>query len=174
VGFTDASIHSMLLDFVLESVGDLLLHETHVPPNPTPNDVWATNRTLILTYQVDSVSSQHPFLWPYLIHAWGNKNVVDPLEQYFETEAIPRYGCSGVWWSAMAEMTPTTQDAILYPFRGLRWFAQMVNIPLSYWWMRPHWYSRSMIVSTDFFLGNNIIEMAVKANKEGAVCPTYR
>lgn len=98
---------------------------------------------------------------------------MEPLERYFEEEALPRYGCSGVWWSAMAEMTPTPADVILIPLRGLRGFAQMVNIPLTYWWMREEWYSRTMIVSTDFFLGNNIIEMSVTTNRERAVCPSY-
>lgn len=68
VGFNNASIHDSLLSFVQEQIGDLLLSEDAVPSNPTPNQVWATNKTVILTYQVDSISQQHPFLWPYLIH----------------------------------------------------------------------------------------------------------
>lgn len=72
VGFDEAdagTTHSLLLDYVLAEVGELLLYEDMVSSgNPTPNDLWATNRSLILTYQVDSVSSSHPFLWPYLIH----------------------------------------------------------------------------------------------------------
>lgn len=71
----------------------------------------------------------------------------------------------------MAEMTPTSSDSILYPLRGLRGFAQMINLPLTYWWMRPDWYSRSMIVSTDFFLGNNIIEIAFQVNLNMQGCP---
>lgn len=106
------------------------------------------------------------------LQAWGNKNTVDPLEQYFEQEALPRYGCAGVWWSAMAEMTTTAEDVLLQPLVGLRGFAQRINLPLTYWWMRPTWYARSMIVSTDFFLGNNIIEMAMKVNRERASCPS--
>jgi hypothetical protein len=105
------------------------------------------------------------------LQAWGDKNQVDPLEQYFANEALPRYGCSGNWWSAMAEMTAAPEDVILYPLRGLRGMAQMMNIPLTFWWMRESWYSRTNIVSTDFFLGSNIIEMAVHVNKEGGVCP---
>jgi len=96
---------------------------------------------------------------------------VNGLEEYFEKTAFPTLGCKGTFWSAMAEMTPDEAYQIEHPQRGLRGMAQMVNIPLTYWWHRPEWYSRSMIISTDFFLGNNIIEMSVQVNKNKLVCP---
>jgi hypothetical protein len=173
VGMANLTQHNQLLEFVQAQVGSLLVHKSMVGAeftNVTANQLWKLNRTVILTYQREDIGSQHDFLWPYLIHAWGDKNTVPPLEEYFEKEAFSKYGCSGKFWSAMAEMTPRTADAIGNPRKGLRGFAQEVNIPLTYWWQRPHWYSRSMIVSTDFFLGNNIVEMSVEANRNRAIC----
>lgn len=68
IGFEELATHDLLLIYVQDQIGDMLLREDMVPPNPTPNQIWATNKTVILTYQVDSISQQHPFLWPYLIH----------------------------------------------------------------------------------------------------------
>lgn len=68
VGFDDIQVHDLLLEFVLAEMGDYLVYETQVPNNPTANDLWAVNRTVILTYENDEVSKAHDFLWPYLIH----------------------------------------------------------------------------------------------------------
>lgn len=65
----------------------------------------------------------------------------------------------------MAEITPKPIDYLSKPRYGLRGFAELVNIPLTYWFHRQKWYSNCMIVSTDFFLGNNLIEMAVEVNR---------
>ena len=91
------------------------------------------------------------------------------LESYFET-TIPNRGCRRNFWSAMAELTPASLDIISRPYFGLRGFAQLVNLNVTYWFERPEWYSNSMIIATDFYLGNNIVEMSVKVNQNGAVC----
>jgi len=81
-----------------------------------------------------------------------------------------QFGCQGNFWSAMAELTPTPADIILKPRVGLRGFAELINLPITAWFARKDWYSRANIVSTDYYLGNNIIEMAVKVNQNQATC----
>jgi hypothetical protein len=86
------------------------------------------------------------------------------LERYL-SEALEKYGGKGMFWSAMAELTPKPIDYISKPKYGLRGFAEWVNLPLTYWFQNQEWYSKCMIVSTDFHLGNNIIEMSVEVNR---------
>jgi hypothetical protein len=170
VGFEDKAVHDELLQFVTLHLGDYLLKKSVVGLNPTANHVWATNASIFLTYSEDSISRDHDFLFPNLRHAWANTNQLHELESYLNG-AKDQYGCRGNFWSAMAELTPTTNDIILKPNFGLRGFAQLVNIPVTEWYRQESWYSKSNIISTDFFLGNNIIEMSVEVNRRRASCP---
>jgi hypothetical protein len=96
-------------------------------------------------------------------------NKLEDLELYLN-EAMLEFGCRGEFWSAMAELTPTATDIILKPNVGLRGFAEISNLPVTSWFKAEAWYSRTNIVSTDYYLGNNIIEMAVKVNQHAGTC----
>jgi len=165
IGFSSPSVHQELYRFVLNEIGDLLVPKSLVNnTTPTPNVLWRANRTVILTYANKLMSQTHDYLWPYLTHAWGDKRKSSDLERYLES-AMDKFGNQGLFWSAMAELTPKPYDYISKPRFGLRGFAQLVNVPLTYWFHRPQWYSKCMIVSTDFYLGNNIIETCIEVNR---------
>lgn len=66
-------------------------------------------------------------------------------------------------WAAMAELTPTPLDVMFNPTGSLRVMANAVNRNLTSWF-RNQWWSHANIVATDFFLGNNLIDVAVAAN----------
>lgn len=80
------------------------------------------------------------------------------------------FGCQRRFWALMTELTPTTRDILTRPHLGLRGMAQSVNRNVTTWFRRKAWYSRAMSVASDFFLGNNLIEMAIKVNQHGAFC----
>ena len=101
--------------------------------------------------------------------AWGDVNQVEDLEVYL-SGALNEFGCKGQFWSAMAELTPTATDIILKPNVGLRGFAELINLLVTSWFQSKDWYSRANIISTDYYLGNNIIEMAIKVNQNQATC----
>lgn len=92
------------------------------------------------------------------------------MEAYFQ-RTLPEISCKDNIFSSMAELTPTEADVILRPKFGLRGFAQIVNLPVTTWFRRESWYTRANIVATDFYLGNNIIEMSYEVNSKNAVCP---
>jgi len=71
----------------------------------------------------------------------------------------------------MMELTPTSRDVVSKPFFGLRGFAHLVN-PLiqSWYWEFEDLKRKSNIVATDFFLENNLIELAFMYNSLGEHC----
>lgn len=70
----------------------------------------------------------------------------------------------------MAELTATASDVATKPHLGLRGMAQAVNGQVTKWFHRKDWYSRAMTIATDYFLGNNLIETAIRVNRNGGSC----
>jgi len=165
IGFTSRLLHDELFQFVWGVIGKHLAPKT-VPANQlTPDMLWRSNKTIVVTYAESSISSLNEYLWPYLVHAWGNKRKFGDLEKYLGDKLSNAQNNNDYFWSAMAEITPKPIDYVSKPRYGLRGFAELVNIPLTYCFQRPKWYSNCMIVATDFHLGNNLIEMAVEVNR---------
>ena len=83
---------------------------------------------------------------------------------------MKKRGGKGQIWAAMAEFTPKPLDIVLRPTQGLRNMAQIVNIPMTYWFQDKYWFSKSNIIATDFFLGNNVVQMSINSNYKRAKC----
>lgn len=85
--------------------------------------------------------------------------------------------------SMMAELTATVFGIITDKYDGNRQLAQLVNRPVTDW-IRDRWWHCINIVSTDFFLGNDLIRLAIHANRLRITrhntdpnyykCPTFR
>jgi len=54
----------------------------------------------------------------------------------------------------------------------LRNMAQVVNIPMTFWFQEKSWYPKASVVATDFFLGNNIVQTSIISNFKGNNCTT--
>jgi len=102
-------------------------------------------------------------LWGPLSQAWGNQQTPSGLRNFLQQSvdnAKQRY--PGLW-AAMAELTPTPLDVMFNPTGSLRAMADAVNRNLTSWF-HNQWWPRANIVATDFFLGNNLIDVATAAN----------
>lgn len=67
-------------------------------------------------------------------------------------------------WAIMAELTPRPFDIIFNPSgAGLRQMADAVNRNLSSLFQNE-WWKQTNIVATDFFLGNNLIQVSIQSN----------
>lgn len=66
-------------------------------------------------------------------------------------------------WALMAELTPQPID-VFFRINGLRTLADDVNRRVTKWF-RDEWANSVNIVATDFFLGNDIISVAIETNK---------
>lgn len=100
---------------------------------------------------------------------WGDKRRLPDLKEFLE-DALFRRSKRGQLWAAMAEFTPKPLDIVLRPTSGLRNMAQVVNIPITYWFQDKSWYPKTNIVATDFFLGNNLVQSSIIANLKGINC----
>lgn len=102
--------------------------------------------------------------------AWGDTNKLDELEAHLEN-ANTGFGCKRQAWSAMAQLTSTTEDFLLRPFFGVRGYSNLANNDVSKWYQKESWYSRAHIVALDYYLGTNVIDTAIEVNKNMAnVC----
>ncbi|XP_021947606.1 PI-PLC X domain-containing protein 1 [Folsomia candida] len=170
VGFTSQDRHAKLAEFLVSELGKHIAPRT-LSPNATPNDLWSIGRTVIIAYSELKVVHSYNFLWPPLPQEWGDKRRLPDLKGFL-SDALQRRSKRGQMWSAMAEFTPKTIDIVLRPTSGLRNLAQVVNIPMTYWFQEKDWYPKTSIVATDFFMGNNIIQTSIISNFKGNNCTT--
>lgn len=87
---------------------------------------------------------------------------------YFE-EVFSKPVPEGIW-ASMAELTPNTKTIIFHPEAGLRVFAEEINRNVTQWFRDLYWH-KANIVATDFFMGNNLIDVAIETNKIRGTCP---
>ena len=66
--------------------------------------------------------------------------------------------------SAMAELTPSIEGIIFLRYHGLRELAQLVNLHYDNWFRR-RWWKCANIVAADFFLGSDLVQIAVDVNR---------
>lgn len=68
IGFTSRLIHDELFQFLWKVIGKHMVPKTVPASQLTPNMLWRTNKTIIVTYAEGSISSLNEHLWPYLVH----------------------------------------------------------------------------------------------------------
>ncbi|XP_054708047.1 PI-PLC X domain-containing protein 1-like [Uloborus diversus] len=166
VGFDNSFIHMRLMQIILRTFRDYL-----IPTDAgglTFGELWAKNKRVLVSYDNRLRYLHGKLLWPAIPRAWGNKQRPEDLKEYFAEffrGPVPR----GLW-ASMAELTPDARTIVLHPDAGLRSFAQVVNRNVTHWFRDLYW-QRANIVATDYFLGNNIIDVAIDTNRYKALCP---
>ena len=109
--------------------------------------------------------------YPRVRHLWAEAENVTNLEDYFNRMICGVSGFEAT--SAMAQLTPTTWGVIFDKYGGLRKMAQDVNHVVTQWF-EDRWWPCVNIVASDFFLGNNLIELSIEANKRRPAVPIRR
>ena len=107
--------------------------------------------------------------WPAVEHLWANSDQLEKLEKYLDEKV-----CSGSpgssssssihLRSAMAELTPSIEGIIFLRYHGLRELAQLTNAHYD-GWFRRRWWRCANIVAGDFFLGSDLVQIAVDVNR---------
>ncbi|XP_013775425.1 PI-PLC X domain-containing protein 2-like isoform X2 [Limulus polyphemus] len=165
-GFTNRpDIHQRLIIKLLEYLGHFMIPR-NVGHNATLGTLWNAQKRVLVSYNSDYyVSSQ--LLWPGVTHIWGNKQTVGSLKSFFENSF--RQLETSYLSSAMAELTSTIANFLIEPLKGHRGMAHDVNRQVTIWFRDLWWWSCN-IVSTDYFLGNNIIDVSIESNIKKALC----
>ncbi|KAK0084684.1 hypothetical protein PV325_006594 [Microctonus aethiopoides] len=169
VGFEGRpSRHRRLVSILHREFGGLILKPSRGVDGlgPTLNDIWNSGRRLIICYGDKLTVNEYEWLWPSLTQAWGNQQTPDGLFEYLNSVLMgPRKTRNTLnpLWAIMAEMTPRPLDIIFNPSGGLRQMADAVNKNLSVLFQNE-WWKHTNIVATDFFLGNNLIDVSIQSN----------
>lgn len=102
-----------------------------------------------------------------MTQAWGNKQKTNDLLEYLEEKILDptKSANSNPLWALMAELTPQIWDIIFRTTGNLRQMADSVNRNLTIFFeSKPSYCEQSNVIATDFFLGNNLIDLAVRSN----------
>lgn len=132
------------------------------------NELWNLNKTLIVTYSHDPSSAFSDVLWSEVRHVWGNQRSAPGLLSFLN-EAMNIRKWARYPWAAMSHLTPSQMDVILNPNYGFRELADSIARNVTRWY-RSNWWNSANIVATDFFLGNNLIEESIIANRRRQKC----
>ncbi|XP_074030876.1 PI-PLC X domain-containing protein 2 isoform X2 [Leptinotarsa decemlineata] len=160
------NLHKKFIDIVYEELGIFALPSTsmEVGGGPTVNEVWKQNKTLIISYADKDTVRDNPWLWHPLSQYWGDTTKVPALKNYIQKTINERnpLGSTNPNWALMAELTPRPID-IIFRRNGLRKLAHDANVEVTKWF-RDQWGKKSNIVATDYFLGNDMINVAMSIN----------
>lgn len=109
---------------------------------------------------------ENNWLWPILPHLWANTNSPSQLFQYLDhaIASHPQPNARSPMFSAMAQTTPSVLD-ILFVRGSIRANADVVNRNITTR-LATVWRQQANIVSTDFFLGNDVVDVSIQINVE--------
>ncbi|XP_035223126.1 PI-PLC X domain-containing protein 1-like [Stegodyphus dumicola] len=169
IGFSQESIHYGLMDIIVRTLGAYLIPSTPSYHSMTFRQLWKENKRVLVSYDSEFRDRRYPnSFWPAIPRAWGNKQHPQDLKRYFE-ETYKKPRPEGLW-ASMAELTPNARTIPRHPFTGLRIFADLINRNVTRWFRDLFW-RKANIIATDYFLGNNIIDVAIQINKIKGYCP---
>lgn len=169
VGFEMApdKVHTELLTLIEETLKDHLLPNNY-SYSVTVSEIVQSGKRIILTYN-DKHRIGRKLIWPEVRQYWGNQQNLNGLKKYFSM--VYNRPTPGVFWAAMAELTPTPASIVLQPKEGLRVLADLTNRNVSRWYRNDHWSQKSNVVASDYFLANEVIDLAIDSNMRKATCP---
>ncbi|XP_023227125.1 variant-surface-glycoprotein phospholipase C-like [Centruroides sculpturatus] len=163
-GLNSDRIHLKLIQYLENELSSIMIPSSY-GYKVSLNTLWKNNRRLYVGYT--SYSTEFGFSSEYLFrkvsHQWADADTIHDLEEYFNRTVCKRIRKN--LQSSMAQMTPKMAGIFFDRYKGLRVMAQTVNLKVTEWF-RERWWHCANIVATDFFHGNNIIEVAIEANKK--------
>lgn len=164
-------LHAELINMIHEELGEFALAKNEKLDFAS---LWNSNKRLIIAYNTIQAGkstnvfltfwktgfSERPWLWDGITQFWANTVCVAHLKSYL-LDKLTRDSERSRLWALMAELTPQIDD-ILRLKNNLRKLADDVNRELTKWF-RDEWDSFSYnIVATDYFLGNDLINVAIE------------
>ena len=64
-------MHAELVSYLMQELGDYMVPD-RMGADVTPNELWAANKTLIVTYGNTPNHAFNSLLWSEVEHAWGD------------------------------------------------------------------------------------------------------
>ncbi|XP_068633982.1 PI-PLC X domain-containing protein 3-like [Battus philenor] len=165
------NVHVGLLEIIQRELGPHIAHGQQFSTNPgtrgpTLQSLLDSDKRLLFSYVDNGIVSENNWLWPLLPHLWANTNSPTNLFQYLDhaISVSPQPNSRSPLHSAMAQTTPTVLDILL--LRGsLRANADAVNRNVTAR-LATRWRQQANIISTDFFLANDVIDLSIALSVE--------
>ncbi|KAI5736279.1 hypothetical protein M8J76_001711 [Diaphorina citri] len=168
IGMKALAHHKVLIDLIEKEFGDLAFpRPDYFLKVPTLETIWKENKRLIIFYgEEPRLAKASPILWEPLHHFSGRKQTVSGLFHYIEDimSRSEQITYTKGLWNVMAHLTPDPLAFYSHPEQiSLRSISENSNRNISDWFVK-YWWKNASIISTDFFLNTNIINMAVNTN----------
>lgn len=148
-------IESILGQYIYRST-DLLEYRTKL------NQIIDAGKRVVIGY-ADNIHTREAHYFRAVRHLWANAQTVGALESFMSRSLCTRTN------EATAAMAQLTADGIAAAFNkfdgGIRKMAQDVNWIITEWF-DERWSKCANIVATDYFLGTNMVDVAIRANKK--------
>ncbi|KAL1131742.1 hypothetical protein AAG570_011355, partial [Ranatra chinensis] len=164
VGFSSRrNRHDLLVALLERELKDIAVPYKGVWP--TLDRIWGKSQRLIISYGDSTVARDKDWLWPPIKQMWGNQQTLEGLQHFLNITManMELKENSNQLWAAMAHLTPAPLDILFNPSGSLRTLANSINKNLT-GWFKTEWWTTTNIIATDFFLENDLINVAVAAN----------
>ena len=161
--------HTKLVEYINRELGEFMV-PVWMGKDISMNDLWEFNRTLIVTYRDVRTKNKHDNLWTEAQQAWGNARNPTQLFSYLD-ESMAEKSDAVYLWVAMTHLTPSTFDVLMNLTGGIRKLTNKISRSVTKWY-RDIWWQKANIVATDYFLSNNLVEVARTVNRRRALCRT--
>ncbi|CAN8021121.1 unnamed protein product [Ixodes persulcatus] len=157
--------HQKLVSLITQELGDFLLERDGTAVKLADilgqcqpvNRGARSRRTVIVCYNSPYFGQGSYYLSPGVRQLWANAVNLTSLRSYLENRVCePSFGIAT---SSMVQMTARFPRNLV----SNRKLAQQVNFPAT-GWFRDTWWQCANLVAMDFFLGSNIINVAIDAN----------
>ncbi|KAJ8910752.1 hypothetical protein NQ315_017209, partial [Exocentrus adspersus] len=163
------SLHKKFTDLLYAELGSYALptKDLQVGKGPSLNEIWAKNKNLIICYPDKATIRANHWLWNPMQQFWGNTKKVSELQKFLAKSIIDHRLTINPMWALMAELTPQPID-IIFRTNNLRKLADDINKYVTKW-IRDEWGKQVNVVATDYFLGNDIVNVAININSGSGV-----
>ncbi|CAN7939180.1 unnamed protein product, partial [Ixodes hexagonus] len=163
-GFGGNNNHKKLVALILQELGDLLIQRnatgaklSDILGQCQPASRGARRRRTVIVCYNNNYRQESRYLSHGVKHVWADavdlKSLQSHLGTYISTSS------SGVPFSSMVQMTSRFPKYLV----SNRKLAQKVNFHAT-GWFRDDWWRHSNIVAMDFFLGSDMVNVAIDAN----------
>lgn len=152
--------HRELISLLENHFGNILI-PTSYGYDVLLDTLWKTNRRIYIGY-ANSARTESEYMFNGITHQWANADTLTGLEEYFNDTVCKQRKSNLI--SSMAHLTPRATGIVFDLYGGLRNMAQNINLIASKWF-RERWWDCCNIVSTDYFHGSNMVNVAIESNR---------
>ncbi|EDV23804.1 PI-PLC X domain-containing protein 3 [Trichoplax sp. H2] len=158
--FNHPSAHDELIELIIKHLGDDMALVSY-SQDVTVGKLWEENKRVIVAYdgklQSENYRNENR-LWPTIQTEWDSVETLDDVKKNLDQEINQRH--HGIW--LLQGIFKLTEESKVS--RNIQDLANIINPNLSRW-MDDDWIHKNInVIVSDFYLGNNIISMAIERN----------